>query len=160
MKKALFLIFHGLDPNNGISKKISYQVNALRTCGMEVHFCCMVEAKDKRRIVDNETIAYYGSGIISKILKRVEFSSVIKYCQENHIDFVYIRSNHNASLFTVRMAKQMKQAGMKVVMEIPTYPYDSEYKAQGMSKQIIQDKLFRNQLAKYLDAIVTFSEHK
>jgi glycosyltransferase involved in cell wall biosynthesis len=160
MRKALFLIFHGLDPNNGISKKISYQVNALRTCGMEVHFCCMVEAKDKRRIVDNETIAYYGSGIISKILKRVEFSSVLRYCQENHIDFVYIRSNHNASLFTVRMVKRMKQAGMKVVMEIPTYPYDSEYKAQGMSKQIIQDKLFRNQLAKYLDAIVTFSEHK
>ena len=28
--KALFLIFHGLNPANGISKKIYYQVNALR----------------------------------------------------------------------------------------------------------------------------------
>ena len=30
MKKALFVIFHGFDPNNGISKKIFYQVNALK----------------------------------------------------------------------------------------------------------------------------------
>ena len=53
----------------------------------------------------------------------------------------------------------MKKDGMKVVMEIPTYPYDSEYAAQGMSRQIFQDKIFRNQLAKHLDAIVTFSDY-
>ena len=34
MKKALFVIFHGFDPNNGISKKIFYQVNALKACGL------------------------------------------------------------------------------------------------------------------------------
>lgn len=160
MRKALFLIFHGFDPNNGISKKISYQVNALRTCGMDVHLCYMDEIITKRRFVDDTCIADYGSGLKSKILKRIEFSSIVKYSQENHIDFVYIRSNHNANLFTIRMVRRMKQAGMKVVMEIPTYPYDSEYKAQGMSKQIFQDKIFRNRLAKYLDAIVTFSEYK
>ena len=160
MRKALFLIFHGFDPNNGISKKISYQVNALKTCGMDVHLCYMDETKTKRRMVDNETIADYGNGIMSKILKRTEFSSIVKYAQKNDLEFVYIRSNHNANLFTIRMVKRMKQAGMKVVMEIPTYPYDSEYEAQGMSKQIFQDKLFRNRLAKYLDCIVTFSDYK
>jgi len=160
MRKALFLIFHGFDPNNGISQKISYQVNALRTCGMDVHLCYMDETTTKKRIVDNETIADYGNGMMSKILKRTEFSSIVKYSQENNIDFVYIRSNHNANIFTIRMVRRMKQTGMKVVMEIPTYPYDSEYEAQGMSKQIFQDKLFRNRLAKYLDAIVTFSEYK
>jgi len=160
MRKALFIIFHGFDPNNGISKKISYQVNALKTCGMDVHLCYMDETKTKRRMVDNETIADYGNGIMSKILKRTEFSSIVKYAQKNDLEFVYIRSNHNANLFTIRMVKRMKQAGMKVVMEIPTYPYDSEYEAQGMSKQIFQDKLFRNKLAKYLDAIVTFSDYK
>ena len=160
MRKTLFIIFHGFDPNNGISKKISYQVNALKTCGMDVHLCYMDETKTKRRMVDNETIADYGNGIMSKILKRTEFSSIVKYAQKNDLEFVYIRSNHNANLFTIRMVKRMKQAGMKVVMEIPTYPYDSEYEAQGMSKQIFQDKLFRNKLAKYLDAIVTFSDYK
>ena len=72
---------------------------------------------------------------------------------------MYIRSNHNASPFTINMVKRMKKHGAKVVMEIPTFPYDSEYKAQGISRQIFQDKLFRNQLAKHLDAIVTFSDY-
>lgn len=159
MRKALFVIFHGFDPNNGISKKIFYQVNALKACGLEVHLCYMNESLGKQRLIDGQIIADYGHGIISKIRKRTEFSSVIQYAKEEGIDFAYLRSNHNASPFTVKMVKQMKENGMKVVMEIPTYPYDSEYKAQGMSHQIFQDKIFRDQLAKHLDAIVTFSDY-
>lgn len=157
--KVLFLIFHGFDPNNGISKKISYQLNAFRALGMQTHICFMDEHETKKRIVDDTVIADYGNGFISKIKKRIEFSSITSYVINNHIDFVYIRSNHNANPFTIRMVKQMKKAGMKVVMEIPTYPYDSEYEAQGISRQIFQDKIFRNSLAKQLDAIVTFSDY-
>ena len=159
MKKVLFLIFHGFDPNNGISKKISYQVNALKQCGNDVHLCYMDETGTKKRIIDDNIIADYGSGYLSKILKRIDFSAISNYVKNNHIDIVYIRSNHNANPFTINMVKQMKKYGAKVVMEIPTYPYDSEYEAQGMSKQIFQDKLFRNDLAKQLDAIVTFSDY-
>ena len=159
MEKALFLIFHGFDPNNGISKKISYQVDALKKCGMDVHLCYMDEKDTKKRIIDGKIIADYGNGILSKILKRTDFSAISNYVKENKIDFVYIRSNHNANLFTINMVKKMKAYGAKVVMEIPTYPYDKEYKAQGISRQIFQDKIFRYQLAKHLDAIVTFSDY-
>ena len=99
------------------------------------------------------------STLVYKTVKRTEFSSIVKYAQKNNIQFVYIRSNHNANPFTIRMVKQMKRAGMKVVMEIPTYPYDAEYEAQGMTKQIFQDRLFRKCLAKHLDYIVTFSDY-
>ena len=37
--KILFLIFHGFDEANGISKKIRYQVKALRECGADVRVC-------------------------------------------------------------------------------------------------------------------------
>jgi hypothetical protein len=158
MKKVLFLIFHGFDPNNGISKKISYQVDAFKKCGMNVHLCYMDEKDTKKRIIDGDVIADYGNGLLSKILKRTDFSAISNYVKKNQIDLVYIRSNHNANLFTINMVKKMKAYGAKVVMEIPTYPYDIEYKAQGISRQIFQDKIFRNQLAKYLDAIVTFSD--
>jgi len=159
MAKVLFLIFHGFDPNNGISKKISYQVDALKACGLEVHLCYMDETSTKRRIVDDTVIADYGSGTMSKIKKRTEFSSIVRYAVDKSIDFVYIRSNHNANPFTIHMVKRMKAAGMKVVMEIPTYPYDQEYEAQGMTKQIFQDRIFRKRLARQLDAIVTFSDY-
>lgn len=156
----LFLIFHGFDPNNGISKKISYQLDAFKANGHNAHICFMDESDSKRRIVDDQIIKDYGNGIKGKILKRTEFGSIVDYAIKTNIEFVYIRSNHNANPFTIRMVKRMKRAGMKVVMEIPTYPYDSEYEAQGMSKQIFQDKLFRNRLAQNIDAIVTFSDYK
>ena len=76
MKKVLFLIFHGFDPNNGISKKISYQINALKKCGNEVHLCYMDETGTKKRIIDDKVIADYGSGYLSKILKRIDFSAI------------------------------------------------------------------------------------
>lgn len=157
-KSALFIVFHGFDPNNGISKKITYQINALNACGIYTHLCYMDEKNNKRRMVGNQVIADYGTGIKSKILKRTEFSSIVKYAIKENITFVYIRSNHNANPFTINMVKRMKKAGMKVVMEIPTYPYDAEYLSQGMGKQIFQDRIFRKLLAQQLDAIVTFSD--
>lgn len=157
--KALFLIFHGFDPSNGISKKISYQLEALKQCGLDAHICYMDENGSKKRIVDNQTIADYGNGFISKIKKRTNFSPIINYAKKERIEFVYIRSDHNANPFTINMVRKMKKAGMKVVMEIPTYPYDQEYVNKAMQRKLIQDKLFRNKLAAELDGIVTFSDY-
>ncbi len=156
---VLFLIFHGFDPNNGISKKISYQVEALKKCCKNVHLCYMDEQETKKRIIDGEVIADFGNGLLGKIRKRIEFSPIIKYVKDHHIDFVYIRSNHNANPFTINLVRRIKKNGTKVVMEIPTYPYDPEYKSQRMNKQIFFDKIFRSTLAKQLDAIVTFSDY-
>ena len=75
----LFLIFHGFDPNNGISKKISYQANALKQCGNEVHLCYMDEAGTKKRMIDENVIADYGCGFLSKLLKRIDFSAISRY---------------------------------------------------------------------------------
>ena len=157
--KILFLIFHGFDPNNGISKKISYQLDAFKANGHETHLCYMDEKESKKRIVDNQVISDYGNGRKGKILKRTEFGSIVDYAVKNKIEFVYIRSNHNANPFTIHMVKRMKKAGMRVVMEIPTYPYDQEYFDRWMQRQLIQDKIFRNLFAKQLDAIVTFTEN-
>ena len=159
MRTAFFVIFHGFDSDSGIKEKVYAQVNALEACGLKMHLCYMDESSGKQRLIDGDVIADYGHGIISKIKKRTEFASVIRFAKENNIEFVYLRSNHNASPFTIRLVKKLKEYGMKVVMEIPTYPYDSEYKAQGISRQIFQDKLFRDRLAKYLDAIITFSDY-
>lgn len=156
--KILFLIFQGFDPNNGICKKIIYQQNALKANGHDVHLCYLEDHEVKQRVVDHEVIADYGGGKKGKILKRIEFGSIVDYAIKVQIEFVYIRSNHNANPFTIHMVKRMKQAGMKVVMEIPTYPYDQEYFDRWMRRQLIQDKIFRKLFAKQLDAIVTFAE--
>ncbi len=159
--KALFLIFHGFQPANGISKKIQYQVQALKANGIETHLCYLSDEQGiKRRMIDQEVLIDYGAGFKGKLYKRFEFNSIARYAINNRINLVYIRSDHNANPFTISLVKRMKKAGIQIVMEIPTYPYDQEYTSSFMKLQLFVDKCFRKQFAKYLDRIITFSNYK
>lgn len=157
--KALFLIFHGFDPSNGISKKIHYQVKALKQCGLDIELCSYDVAVDGRRYwkVDDRVIADLGIGIGAKLKRRIDYLPIVQYVKENKIEFIYMRSDHNANPFTISMVKSMKRGGAKVVMEIPTYPYDQEYVSRKMKMELAVDRLYRHSLAKWLDSIVTFS---
>ena len=160
--KILFLIFHGFGEANGISKKIRYQVKALRNCGHDTRLCYYDVASDghRRWMVDDREIADLGTGKVAKMKKRCDFSPIIDYVDREKIRLVYIRSYHNANPFTIHMVKSLRQRGAKVVMEIPTYPYDQEYITPSMKLILLMDKCFRRKLAKELDAIVTFSEER
>lgn len=158
--KALFLIFHGFNPANGISKKIHYQVNGLKACGVDTRLCYMDETTGRKlRMVDNHVLRDYGSGLKSKLLKRTEYSSIIEYARKERIDFVYMRSDHNANPFTIHMVRKLKETGIKVVMEIPTYPYDQEYESLSRRKFLFIDQCFRKILARQFSGIVTFSDY-
>lgn len=157
--KALFLIFHGFEEANGISKKIRYQIKALKECGVDVRTCFYDVDRDGHRkwMVDTEVIEDFGKGAWAKIKKRFCFGAISKYVVREGIEFVYIRSFHNANPFTIRLVKELKKQGVKVVMEIPTYPYDQEYITPRMKLDLAIDRCFRHQLAKATDGIVTFS---
>ena len=132
--KALFLMFHGFDKANGISKKIHYQVKALKECGLDVRTCYYQTTPngERRWIIDDEVIADFGTGFTAKIWKRVYYSPITEYVRREKIEFIYMRSFHNASPFTLQLVRKLKRMGAKVVMEIPTYPYNQEYVAWSM----------------------------
>lgn len=160
--KIVFLIFHGFEESNGISKKIRYQVKALRQCGADVRVCWLDDAGGgKRRMMDDAVLQDYGNGIKGKILKRTGLGCIARYVRQNGIDLVYVRSDHNTTPFLIRLLQRLHRAGSKVVMEIPTYPYDQEYKGLpwGYQRVILMDKLLRGFMARYIDKIVTFSNH-
>ena len=80
--KALFLIFHGFDKANGISKKIHYQVKALKSA--ERMFACYYDTTpfgNRRLMIDDEVMADFGKGTMAKLLKRVYYSPIVKYAQ-------------------------------------------------------------------------------
>ncbi len=158
--KTLFLIFHGFEEHNGISKKIRYQIHALEEYGLDVRICYTTDENGhKRRFVDNEVLVDYGSGIKGKILKRIEFNSIARYVKDNKIEFVYMRCYQNANPFLISMLNKIRKTGAKIVMEIPTYPYDKEYITLQMKLELLVDKCFRRCLAQRIDKIVTFSNH-
>ncbi|MDD4819457.1 MAG: hypothetical protein PHD21_01270 [Flavobacteriales bacterium] len=162
MKKALFLIFHGFAAHNGISKKIHYQVNAMRECGIDTKLCYLDMLPDHthRRMIDDIVLEDYGNGFMSKIKKRISYGALADYILKNDFDFLYIRSAHNANPFLNSFLKKVHSNGIKTAMEIPTYPYEGQFKGASREAKIRFriDLLCRDTMAKYLDYMVSFTE--
>ena len=160
--KILFLVYHGFSEHSGISKKIHYQVKGLRENGHEVHLCYYAQGSNGHwcRFVDDQIIQDYGKGKWAGLRQRIDYQCICDYCVCEKIEFVYARCFMNANPILVRFFRQLKRAGIKAVTEIPTYPYDQEFK--GYSKwerlNLKIDQLFRNKLYKQMDALVTFSD--
>ena len=162
--KILFLVYHGFSDESGISKKIHYQVKGLRQNGHEVHLCYYdFDSRGHRcRYVGNKVIADYGTGALAAIRSRTQLDCIYNYCAVNAIEMVYARSFMNASPILVRLFHKLNKRGIKCITEIPTYPYDSEFKGYPLKYKIplYIDKLFRKALAKKMEAIVTFSNEE
>ena len=162
--KILFLVYHGFSDESGISKKIQKQEKGLRQNGHEVHLCYYdFDPRGHRcRYVGNKVIADYGTGALAAIRSRTQLDCIYNYCAVNAIEMVYARSFMNASPILVRLFHKLNKRGIKCITEIPTYPYDSEFKGYPLKYKIplYIDKLFRKALAKKMEAIVTFSNEE
>ena len=160
--KILFFTYHGFEEASGISKKMQAQIKGLRQNGHEVHVCSYdVEPNgDKCRYIDNRIIKNYGHGISAVIRQHMRYQCVYDFCVSQKIDFVYVRHFMNSSPVLVNLFRKMKKAGIKSVLEIPTYPYDQEFKGFSFIQRtkLHIDQFFRCQLAKQMEAIVTFSD--
>ena len=158
----LFLVYHGFSEVSGISKKIRYQVKGLRENGHCVHLCYYDYAANghRCRFVDGEVLADYGTGPLAGFRQRTEYGRLLDYCLLNGIELVYARCFQNANLWLVGFFRKLKEAGVRAVTEIPTYPYDDEFKdfEWKMRLGLKIDQLFRRKLYAEQEAVVTFSD--
>jgi len=161
--KILFLVFHGFSDVSGISKKIFNQVKGLRDAGHHVDLCHydVLSNGHRCRMINNEILEDFGSGKLASLKKRICYHSIYNYIIRQDIKLVYMRSDHNANPFTIHFLQKLKRQGIKVIMEIPTYPYDQEYNGFSYKEQMELkiDQLFRRSLAKRLFRICTFSDY-
>ena len=159
----LFLVYHGFSPASGISKKIASQLKGLEANGHSLFLVSyeVDETGERVCMINQQVVARYGKGKWGAFYKRYSYSKLFHAIQQLGIEFVYARSFHNASPFTISFFKKIKKVGIPAVLEIPTYPYDQEYDAFPMSSKmdLWVDRLFRKQLAAQLNGIVTFSNH-
>lgn len=79
--------------------------------------------------------------------------------KERNISAIYIRYFLSDAKL-VSMIKTLKQnnPGVKVLVEIPTYPYDGEIFE--FAPKLIKDKMHRLEFSKYVDRFITFSDDK
>lgn len=160
--KSLFLVYHGFSQHSGISKKIKAQCEALARCNGEAALCYMEIAPNgaQRRKVGEAVIRDYGRGAAAKLLKRISFGEIVDYIRREGIEMVYIRHDFNASPFTIHLLRRIKALGVRIALEIPTYPYDAEFAQSSFVRRLKLriDRWFRGRMARYADRVVTFSD--
>lgn len=161
MKKGLYIAFEFvynsqlLDKEkssvSGIERKIYFQYKVFEKYGYKMHFY-------------NPYINRKHS--IERVLRRLVFHSFIpwniNYAMIQDIDFIYVRKAWFMDGDFILFLKKVKRINpdIKIVLEIPTYPYDAEGKNIDMIPLKIKDKFWRKKLYKYIDKIITYSEDK
>ncbi len=162
---VLFLVFHGFAEYNGISKKIMSQVKALRQCGAEAVLChtSFDAAGNQLRMIGNdEVVENFGNGLMAKFKKRMCWDSLYRYILDHQIELVYMRSYHNANPFLLHFVRRLRKQGVRLVMEIPTYPYDQEYEDIPFYSKagFYIDKMYRKAMARELYRMIAFVDEK
>ena len=159
--KLFFLHFFELSSHSGISKKIIYQTTALKKLGVDVELCHLkiYDNGKQCRVCGYVDIDELGRGWIVRYTKWFKYKKLTDYIIEAGIDVVYIRSFYNTTPQLLKMFKNLKIRGIKIVLEFPTYPYDSEVRGGALKTRMIflVNRLFRSKLKKYVDRAVTFS---
>lgn len=133
----------------GIWKKILMQVNFFKNSGFDV------------KLIDT---GYNNETISKKIGKRLPMQSINNWkIGEGLIteaDVIYIRYS-KADFGLINFLKRVKKINekIKILIEIPTYPYDGEEKITlSNSTILLRDKYYRLKLKKYCNRILTYSD--
>ena len=160
--KILFLVYHGFSEHSGISKKIHYQVKGLKENGHDARLCYYDFSPEghRCRYVDGKVIKDFGRGYWAALCQRLDYNSIYDYCMWEGVEFVYARCFQNANPWLIRFFKRLRKAGVHSVTEIPTYPYDEEFRnfEWKIRMELKIDQLFRKTLYHQMDALVTFSD--
>lgn len=158
MKRLLYLTIKDFSGGNsdGVVKKITNHISAFVDAGFLVDYT-YTDARDKsvHFVCDgqDEIIGNYSilGGVFCKV---IVYKYLCKKLQETKYDGTYIRFlGGRTDPWHLDILRVLKKHGVKIVLEITTYPYDDE----GSKFETFIDKCFRGSLKKYVDRILTFS---
>lgn len=143
----------------GVIKKLDFQIKSFNKLGVNIKKCKIIE--EKFYIGDIFINNYHtGTSFKEKLLRKIDLYFCLKKLQRTKlyegIDFIYIRYFYSSPWF-ISYLKFLKKANLKVILEIPTYPYDREVKDNFFTRW---DKKYREELHKYVDKAVTYSNDK
>ena len=153
MASIIYITYVDYNEENfsGVKKKISNQIKILKDNGNSVDLIVQYGKKAKL-IRNNGSINFFSS-----FTKRFSVTKAVKAVFKNQkIDYAYIRFQF-FSEDVRQMLKFLYQNSCRVLMEIPTYPYDKELHNQGLKGEIklLIDKFYRNSCINNIDKFVS-----
>lgn len=161
-KKLLFFtkMNFAVKENSGIRKKVFAQIRALQRHGLEVDVVYF--ENNKIYIVgDNCDITFEANGKLQFL--SFLYGGFLEKLDVKSYEYVYIRHFLTNPLFLNLLSKLKKpNEGIKIFMEIPTYPYRFEFADMPFVKRLglwIDERCIPF-FKRYIDRIITFSAEK
>jgi len=135
----------------GVAKKIKMQCKAFEKLGFQVENLSN-SVNNPIEKVKKVFPSYYATAY-KKIKKRI--------CIINKIDVCYIRyQGASRGLVDILRTVRSYHPDCKIILEMPTYPYEQELKSLLDKPLYFRDILYREKLKKYVNLIATFSDFK
>jgi Glycosyltransferase len=132
----------------GITKKIMSQIKTFQQYFGKVYYTFyqgrMMYLMDGESMVEKELC----------ITKEKCNAAIDTWINQYGIQRIYVRYNF-ADKWFIQFLKLQKEKNIKLVLEIPTYPYDGEIKDK---RRKAEDEYYRQQLYKYVDWVATNSD--
>ncbi|MEO1517219.1 MAG: glycosyltransferase [Bacteroidota bacterium] len=147
------------DPNNaGVVRKMEAQVAALRASGLTVDLVCLGDAGI---YLNDELLHPFRSSVLGNALSTYLFylfrwpAIVQQKVDLTTYDFLYLRYPMMHPLL-MRFLRRARRAGLRIALEIPTWPYDKEPKRLPHRMSLQMDRLYRSGLKEVVDRILHY----
>lgn len=155
--RCLYLTQQQIIKNDGASEKAIAQNEAINKIGIESHLA---------HIAPNSDIGWrliVGENVVANVNKyKLLYHHIIDYIKCHQIQLLYIRYTVNASVHYYIFLKDVAKLGVKIYLEIPTYPYDGELKCSSLRQTLKKylERFYRNRWKGKVYRIVTSSDEK
>lgn len=134
---------------SGVDQKVVSQCRALSAAGIP---CELISYRRKE-------------GFLNKALISLPLAHDGNSWPDPHdlagFDYIYVRRPRYISSDMLDFFSSLKEANpkAKILLEVPTYPYDSEMRGAAMYPALVKDRWNRKKLAEHCDRVVDYSGH-
>lgn len=164
--KLLYIAFKDFSNLHfGANAKVLSQCRAFEEYGYEVELIgrkgsdtVVISPRGESSVVSRGDDGFKNPKLRNLQAKHSQMKAVCQYIKEEQYEACYIRYDFSDAAF-IKMLRCINQHCRKVVLELPTYPYEAENSIGVLNKIKMQiDFHYRKELKKYIDFIVTFYE--
>ena len=139
------------DTESGVARKIFYQIDAFKNNGIEMDVI--------NPLMDRTSFIYK----VERRLPVTVFQPTDEIIDRiSTYNFIYIRNTvvMDKYIFLLLKKVKLKNPSMIILLEVPTYPYDTEISTGnklGKKPLVMIDRHIRKNLCNYIDRVITFS---
>lgn len=154
--KLKVLFVYRVDRNNpsnsGVINKLNGQVKATQELGYNVQY---ITQSGKQTLLNQEVIHIAGSWIPYQVQQAYWFDTFRKRVLEQAYDIIIIRYGLSTPSF-LSFLKEVKHKwpNSKVLIDLPTFPYDKEWRGVSGRFSLRMDHYYRRKLKRYIDYII------